>query len=158
MPTDKRRVMITVDPAAFEAVGLDPQEAGAADVARALARYGDLLAAAGREVERAIRREEWCYLADCCNGLIWDGAPTAAVLEAQAADAHSLDGLGSKYFGDDGDAGVEALLAKLRKLTPLQSEAVALAVRWYWGRHEEVDFAEDRWWAVAFRARRPRQS
>ena len=152
MPTDKRRFPLMVDPAAFAAVGLDPATAGSPDVIAVLEAYGGLLTAAGREVERRLSREEWCYLADALNGVIWEGAPTCELLKLQAHDA--IPEIAAKWFGEDApEAAADDLIAKLAKLTPLQAEAVALAIRWFWAR-DDVDPTEDRWWSPTFRARR----
>jgi len=157
MPTDRaRRVMITVNDSIFAAAGLDPSASGAVEVTAALARLGRLLDGASRAVARKLTRDEWCYLADACNGTLWDWAnPTALVLAANAEDAQALDGLGAKWFGDADSAprAVAALVAKLSKLSLVEADAVALAIAWFWRHCEDIDITEDAWWLPAFRER-----
>lgn len=152
MPTDKRRFPLMVEPRVFAAVGLDPESAGSPDVTGVLKKYGGLLIDAGREVERKLSRDEWNYLADACNGLIWDGVDPVELLKLQAHDA--IPDLATKWLGEDaGESAADYLVAKLGKLTPLQAEAAALAIRWFWTRGD-IDLTEDRWWSPTFRVKR----
>lgn len=159
MPTDKRRIMLTIDDELFAALGLDPVEDGAAAVTGALARHAAHLTAAAREIGRLFDRDEWGYLVDSNNSVLWDGHPNAALrIAANVEDAHQIDELGAKWFGDADYAprAVGSLLAKLAKLTPIQAEAVAVAIRWFWMNCESIDMAEAPWWTVGYRAQRGR--
>lgn len=155
MPSDNRRIMLTVVPDAFAAAGLDPETAGARDVGHVLKRWGESLREGAASVAAKFGRAEWCCLADAAGGLLWEESPAPAVaLKACVEDANALEGLGAKWFGDEGaDAAVAALGAKLDALTIPEGEAVAAALRWVRER-ADVDLGEDRWWHPAFRAAR----
>ena len=139
--------------------GESPQvePAGAPQVTGALRRYASLLANAAREIESALDRQEWNYLADVMNGSadLWDWTespmPAKSLLAANAHDANELDGAGAKWFGDEeGEKRAKALVGKLSRMTEIQAEAVTAAIRWFWT-HLEIDHQEDRWWTLAYR-------
>lgn len=158
MPSDKRRIMLTlIDDRPFLVLGLDPEEHGAAHVWAALTRYAALVERAGRELEARLDRRDWCYLADVLNGCLdlWDDSGTAlsalTLIAAEAEDGQRLNGTGDKWYGaGQGEPGVRALLAKLRRLDPVHGEAILAAVRHFW---RDPDLGVDSpWWSVAFRA------
>lgn len=43
---------------------------------------------------------------------------------------------------------------KLRALGYAEAEAVAAAVRWFWGHCGDIDHQTDNWWTAAFRQAR----
>lgn len=171
-----RRINIYVSPQndrSMRVLGLDPDgnpddgvpADGATQVTAALARYADAVARAGVEVDKILVRAEWNYLAGVLNGCanLWDWSetpmPSTLLIRANAEDAHSLNGAGDKWFGDELDAGsgdkaAKAFFAKLAKLTPIQGDAILAAVRWFWRHHAAIDHSEHMWWAVEFRAPR----
>lgn len=152
-----RRLQVSVDPNVFESLGLDPDESGGADVRDVLRRYARHLDSASRDAARILTPDEWRYLADAGNGTLWDfGRSLGTQLVATAEDAQDTDGLGAKWFGDADAAprAVKSLAGKLGRMTEIQAEAVALAIRWAWDHADSVDLASDPWWTARFRGAR----
>ena len=163
MSTDKLQISLTIGEDLFRALALDPKEHGAVQVTAALARYAEHVGRAARRVEEAIIRAEWNALADVLNGCadLWDYSETPfshlLLIRACVEDGHRLDGLGYKWFGDGqaGDRGIRDLLCKLGKMTDLEGDAIAAAVRFFWmdarpGRGR-IDHSTDEWWTLAYR-------
>ena len=113
---------------------------------------------ATRRVETLLSREEWNYLADVNSGmasmtmaanglesvqiqptLLWANAQ-----ESAAERAH-------EWFTKDTEGRVSDLVAKLRKMSFVESWAVTLAIQWFWEHHDVVDHLHDRWWSIAHR-------
>jgi hypothetical protein len=162
MPTEKRRIQLSVDEEVFRTLALDPREHGAIQVSAALARYARHLGAAAREVEGMFSRDEWNYIADVMNGcadmMDYSETPLSHRISilANVEDGHRLDGAGYKWFGEEdraaADAAVAALAQKLHRLTDLQGDAVAAATRFFWDDSTgSIDHARDPWWTLAFR-------
>jgi hypothetical protein len=94
--------------------------------ARDLARYYRTLADELRRV--SLEEPEWNLLRDSLNGYLHTpGIPAHIALLANVEDSIKLDGAAKKWQ-TDGDA----LLAKLRALTPTQALAVLDAVEQWW--------------------------
>lgn len=157
MPTDKRRIMISIDDDTFSSLALDPRQAGAGEVTALLEHLAELIGRATAELQKILTPEDWWYLADVLNGTGADlgGGPgwprhTIALLVAQVEDSHSLDGVGTKWYpAEDSDARVRALARRLRGLSETHAEAIAAAVRYFWSR---PDVARDTaWWTMAAR-------
>ncbi len=164
MPTDKRQISLTIDLDLLRALALDPKEHGAVQVAAALARYAEHVGRAARRVEKVLIRAEWNALADVLNGCadLWDYSetplPHLLMIRADVEDGHRLDGLGCKWFGDGqaGDRGIKDLLCKLGKMTDLEGDAIAAAVRFFWTDPpllgaRRIDHGTDEWWTLAYR-------
>lgn len=161
MPTDRRRIQLTVNDDVFRLLALDPKEHGAIQVSAALARYAQHVGWAARTVERTLTRDDWNFFADISNGCadLWDYSETPLshllLLKAQVEDGHRLDGAGYKWFGEGeaGDKGIKALLAKLATMTDVHGDAIAAALRHFWANFEDIDLLTDDWWTLAFRTR-----
>jgi hypothetical protein len=130
--------------------------AASIQVAAAVRRYADALADARRRLARSFDRSEWNLMADVMNGsadlqdYVEHPPSAASLLLANVQDGHALDGAGYKWFGEEdpaaSDRKVEALIAKLGKLSPLEADAIGWAIREFWERCDEVDHAKDDWW------------
>lgn len=128
----------------------------AAGLNQALECWADLV---GRATDRNAERfgpEEWCYLADCGNGTLWEPAfaNPGALLAHQVRDADAFEGLGAKWLR--GPAEVSALAEKLAGLGYAEAWAVILAVQFFWDHHEAIDVQGQEWWTLRFRAERDR--
>lgn len=123
-------------------------------VSHALACWEAVLGIASEEIAGTFSREEWCAIADACNGTLWDemlGGRSAGIhLAANVEDAHRLNGLGEKWFGADGDKAIRELLGKLQSLDYAQGWALLRAVCWFW-QHTDRDTDGKDWWTIAFR-------
>jgi hypothetical protein len=178
---DLRYAQVPVEPELFERLGIDPAEAGVREiraclgslgeilgrgralglsdpiqVAAALDRYGQALAAAREQLDRSFGRAEWNFMADVMNGCLslqdYTAEPvsTAAMLLANVQDGHALDGTGYKWFGEEdraeSDRRVAALAGKLMRLSPIDADAIGQAIREFWDNCETINPATDRWW------------
>ncbi len=166
MPSENRRINLTLSPhlqAAFRTLALDLEQHGATPITAALARYAEHVGRANRRLERIFDRAEWNAMADVLNGCadLWDYSETPLsqllMIRANVEDGHRLDGLGHKWFGDGaaGDKAIKSLLTKLGKLTEIEGDAIAAAVRYFWndarpGR-QQIDHATDEWWKLSER-------
>lgn len=101
---------------------------------------------------QALTREDWNYLADCLNNFSFAGLASnpATLIALQAHDAHRLNALGKKWFGDESAERVPFLVARLNNLQPIHAWAIIEACEWFW-RHPEIDAAVDEWWSPGFR-------
>jgi hypothetical protein len=174
MPPEYRRIGLALAPSlvrSMRILGLTPAvdardgvpADGATQVTSALARYADSVERAGRELCLVLDAQEWNLIADVMNGCadLWDYTespmPILPLIRANVEDGHALDGAGYKWFGDDdrkgSDRRVRALSEKLRKLTPVQGDALAAAVRHFRRNCGDIDHLEARWWTPEFRTR-----
>lgn len=175
MPSENRRIMLTVTPAlakSLRILGLSPEPdneaglavAGAMQITATVGRYADAVDRASRELDRLLRREEWNFLADCLNGCadVWEWSETPMgsmfLILAEAEDSQKLNGTGDKWFGQEiqpgsGEKKTADLLEKLRGLTQIHGDAILAATRYFWSHGQEVDHSEDKWWTVDFRTR-----
>lgn len=141
------------------------------------------LQAAAEDNARAFAPEEWCLIADVCNGTLWYPLqPNAAYsLAANIEDGHRLDGAGYKWLADEEtelagslaraigaqqtqamrrvDKEVGDLVKRLAALGPAHAWAVILAVLWFWNHcQEDIDVRKDPWWTLQYRRQHARKA
>jgi hypothetical protein len=81
--------------------------------------------------------------------------PSGVALMANVQDGQRLDRTGDKWFGDAaGEVRTELLLARLAKLTAIEADAIAQAIRQFWADPEVDGTAE--WWLPAPRKEKAR--
>jgi hypothetical protein len=119
-----------------------------------------------------LNRGSWNYLADVLNPgpSAWMGydAWGPGSLIAEVEDADRLDGTGAKWFGNDAEILDRALAGMREESRPLHpqvaamtekiraggwagTQAILIAVGWFWAHHEAIDAGKDEWWSVKFR-------
>jgi hypothetical protein len=147
-------------------------------LAQGLECWTSAIIAASRENEKTFSPEEWCFLADVCNGYPWELEESrlnpGTWMALEVADAHKLYGAGYRWFGEEedelaaglatapteamkqADARVRDLALKLAHLDYVHGWAVALAVSWFWD-HCEQPITEP-WWTVDFRLKHCKQA
>lgn len=149
MPTERRRVTAIPDGEALAACGYDPAVDPPTECVNApAAALARLIGRGAKELAGLLDRAEWNATADANNGafeLAYAGplAP-AFYLPANVEDSPELK---AKWGVRPG-----ALAAKLRGLSPVQMEAVAAAVRFFWRHCDAIDHTADDWWEPDFRA------
>jgi hypothetical protein len=147
-------------------------------LAQGLECWTSAIIAASRENEKAFYPEEWCFLADVCNGYPWELEESklnpGTLMALEVADAHKLGGAGYRWFGEEedelaarlataptesmkqADARVRNLVLKLNSLDYVHGCAVALAVSWFWDHPKQP--ITDPWWTVDFRLKYRKQA
>jgi hypothetical protein len=155
--------ILGLTPEAIDADGVPAD--GATEVTAALARYAESIARATGELDRALDRAEWNYLADVLHDCadLWDYSestiPSLTLIHAEVADAHQLNRTGDKWFGDElvyrsGDKATTAMVKKIVAMSAIHGDAILAAVRWFWRHSQTVDHLEHRWWTIEYRAPR----
>lgn len=144
-------------------------------VEQALECWTNVLAGATEDNSKAFRQQEWCLIADVCNGTLWEPSVTnpAVMLAANVEDGHRLDGTGYKWLGKEGDeiAGslarvgigtatpqmavidrqVAGLVQRIAALDGIHGWAMVAAVQWFWDHCGDDIAAAEPWWTLAFR-------
>lgn len=152
MATEKRRVY-AIPPESLESIGFPVDQITAPQLAACASRYADLVNRASRRLARVIEPGEWELIADALNGCLEltdpgsSGIAPLMLIRAAVEDSIQLDGFDTRWAIDG-----TALIRKLNKLTDLEGDAIAAAVRYFWANGEEIDIGEDKWWTAEFRA------
>jgi len=168
-----KKITVYPDPRALAVLG-----ASAPALNQALECWANIVARASADNSKDFAAAEWCLLADVCNGTLWEPVVEnpAALLAANVADGHQLEGAGYRWFGGEegdrdaslarrdagqprqttraADAAVQALSEKLAALDYAHAWAVLVAVQWFWDHAEHhSDPRQDPWWTLAYRRR-----
>lgn len=154
MPTEQRRIQVIVDEDVFRTLGLDPVNDGAPAFAAALRRYATAVEKAGKRLDKVLERGEWNAIADAMNGsiLLEDMTPELSWLthlRANVEDGIKLDGLDDKWEIDG-----PKLVRKIAKMTEIEGDAIAAAVRFFWADASganTINHHRDAWWTASFR-------
>lgn len=146
-----------IEPELFDALGLDPAEAGVPEIRAALNRYRQAIDHARTTLGDVLDRQELSLIADVMNGtwLVGDWMNSFRVMVVAniqdtewPEDRHGVRKsvcYADKWFGEGlGANRAYQLLRKLQALPSIQIDALALAVRDFW-RDPEVEFDWD-WW------------
>jgi hypothetical protein len=146
--TKKGRKLLTLYPnvRALQVLGTT-----AGHLNQSLECWANLVARAGVENARRFLPDEWLYLADCCNGTVWepDFSDPGRLLAEQVREADHFDALGARWL--TGPADVPELAEKLSGLNYAQAWAVIIAVQFFWDNRDEINVPADEWWTVPYR-------
>lgn len=149
MATDKRRIMVSIDPAAVARLGWDPATVGSPEYRQAIEDLVSLISAAAEELERTVSPGDWPALV---------AAASRTFQVATGADSSYRStlalGLDTAALADPGLASRHDLAALGRlvsRLSPAQVLAVHAAATWAQA-HPAAVVAGARWWRPDYRA------
>lgn len=138
----------------------------AGNLNQAIECWASIIARATADNSNDFAAQEWCLIADVCNGTLWEPniENPAVLLAAEVSDGHRLNGTGYRWFCDAkgeatkemkaADNKVKALVEKLAALDYAHAWAVIVAVQWFWQNTERnIDVRAEPWWTLAYRNR-----
>lgn len=142
----RERKIRTVYPSAFAEVAL-----GASTPAynRSLDLVANKVGFATNRLQEFLLHQEWCALADICNGIKFsDGGTLKAQLLAECDDSEKLEGKVTKWVREAGQ--VKTFFRKVEELDEFEILAIISAVEFFWNNYSKIGINE-KWYTLEFR-------
>ena len=116
---------------------------------RALDLVANKVGIATNRLSGLLLHQEWCALADICNGMKFtDGGILKAALLAECDDSEKFEGKVMKWVREEGQ--VKMFFEKMQELNDFEILAIISAVEFFWENYSKIGINEE-WYKFPYR-------